>query len=78
MQPIRFVTLFSLFFFVAFAFSALAPSIPEAVPLALSATAPLVTLYLVYTVLRHGEASGKTFDEGQWYGDRPNEFERQR
>ena len=57
------VTLFAIFF-------QLSPTlgVPDRLIYAMFIIAPFLLIFMVYTILKHGEPSGKTFDE-QFYDD---------
>lgn len=66
--PVAFVTIFLLVYqsspFLGFS---------DDLIVAMFVTLPLLTIWMVYSVLKHGEMSNKTFEEGYFYDDLGND-----
>ena len=44
-------------------------AIPDRVTIAMGLFSPILLLYMVFVILKKGQPSGRTFDEGYWYDD---------
>ena len=70
MKPIAFIVWFTTAFICFYAVSPVVDSISDQITLIMGLVAPLLLIYMVYRVLKSGQASGRTFNEGYWYDDR--------